>query len=58
MLDLLLLLELTQSGIGSPAFIGLLYPYMKRRAINYRAYKFTFLWTIAAVILLSIIPEK
>ncbi|MBN2868808.1 MAG: glycosyltransferase family 39 protein [Flavobacteriaceae bacterium] len=49
----------TQSGIWTiPAFIGLLYPYMKRRAIHYRAYKFTFLWTIAAVILLSIIPEK
>lgn len=49
----------TQSGIWTiPAFIGLLYPYMKRRAIHYRAYKFTFLWTIIAVILLSIIPEK
>lgn len=49
----------TQSGIWTiPAFIGLLYPYMKRRAIHYKAYKFTFLWTVIAVILLSIIPEK
>jgi len=31
---------------------------MKRRTIHYRAYKFTFLWTILAVVLLSIIPEK
>ncbi|RAJ12979.1 ArnT family glycosyltransferase [Olleya aquimaris] len=49
----------TQSGLWTiPAFISLLYPYLKRRAIHYKAYKFTFLWTIFAVILLSIIPEK
>lgn len=49
----------TQSGLWTiPAFISLLYPYLKRRVIHYKAYKFTFLWTIFAVILLSIIPEK
>ncbi len=49
----------TQSGLWTiPAFISLLFPYLKRRVIHYKAYKFTFLWTIFAVILLSIIPEK
>ncbi len=49
----------TQSGIWTiPAFIGLLYPYLKRRVSNLKAYNFSFLWTIFAVILLSIIPEK
>lgn len=49
----------TQSGIWTiPAFIGLLYPYMKSRVSNLKAYKFSFYWTILAVILLSIIPEK
>lgn len=49
----------TQSGIWTiPAFIGLLYPYLKSRVSNLKAYKFSFYWTIFAVILLSIIPEK
>ena len=49
----------TQSGIWTiPAFIGLLYPYLKTRVSNLKAYKFSFYWTIFAVILLSIIPEK
>jgi len=49
----------TQSGIWTiPAFISLLYPYMKSRVINLKAYQFTLLWTLIAVILLSIIPEK
>lgn len=48
-----------QSGIWTiPAFIGLLYPYMKSRVSNLKAYQFTLIWTLAAVILLSIIPEK
>lgn len=48
-----------QSGIWTiPAFISLLYPYMKRRVSNFRAYKFSFLWTIIAVILLSLVPTK
>ena len=49
----------TQSGIWTiPAFIGLLYPYLKNRVSDKKAYTFTFLWTILSVILLSIIPEK
>ena len=49
----------TQSGIWTiPAFIGLLYPYMKSRVRDLKAYKFTLLWTLLAVVLLSIIPEK
>lgn len=49
----------TQSGLWTiPAFISLLYPYLKRRVNHYKGYKLTFWWTIIAVILLSIIPEK
>lgn len=49
----------TQSGIWAiPAFISLLYPYLKSRVATKKAYKFSFLWTIFVVILLSIIPEK
>ena len=49
----------TQSGLWTiPAFVALLYPYMKSRASNLKAYRFSFYWTIFAVILLSIIPEK
>jgi len=48
-----------QSGIWTiPAFIGLLYPYLKSRVSNLKAYKFSLLWTLSAVILLSLIPEK
>lgn len=49
----------TQSGIWTvPAFIALFYPYLKNRVSNLKAYQFTLIWTLAAVILLSIIPEK
>lgn len=49
----------TQSGIWTiPAFIGLLYPYLKNRVVNKKGYQLTFFWTMASVILLSIIPEK
>lgn len=49
----------TQSGVWTiPAFIGLLYPYLKNRVIDKKAYLFTFLWTIISLLLLSIIPEK
>ncbi len=49
----------TQSGVWTiPAFIGLLFPYLKNRVRNKRAYLFTFLWTILSLVLLSIIPEK
>lgn len=49
----------TQSGVWTiPAFIALLYPYLKNKVSNKKAYYFTFLWTIISVILLSLIPEK
>jgi 4-amino-4-deoxy-L-arabinose transferase-like glycosyltransferase len=49
----------TQSGIWTiPAFISLLFPYLKTRVSNKKAYTFSFLWTILAVVLLSLIPEK
>ncbi len=49
----------TQSGVWTiPAFIGLLYPYLKNRVLNKKAYLFTFLWTVLSVVLLSLIPEK
>ena len=49
----------TQSGIWTiPAFIGLVYPYLKNRVSNLKSYQFSLLWTIFAVILLSVIPEK
>ncbi len=49
----------TQSGIWTiPAFISLLYPYLKNRVRHLKAYQFSLLWTLLAVVLLSIIPEK
>jgi 4-amino-4-deoxy-L-arabinose transferase-like glycosyltransferase len=49
----------TQSGIWSiPAFIGLLYPYLKNRVFFKKGYQFTLLWTLISVVLLSVIPEK
>ncbi|NRB58771.1 MAG: glycosyltransferase [Winogradskyella sp.] len=48
-----------QSGLWTiPAFISLLYPYLKSRVSHLKAYRFSFFWTIIAVILLSVIPEK
>ena len=49
----------TQSGVWTiPAFIGLLYPYLKNKVVDKKGYLFTFLWTMASLVLLSIIPEK
>jgi len=48
-----------QSGLWTiPAFIGLLYPYLKTRVSNLKVYQFTLLWTLLIVVLLSVIPEK
>lgn len=48
-----------QSGIWAiPALIGLIYPYISKRTTLKKQYQFSFLWTIIAVFLLSIIPEK
>jgi 4-amino-4-deoxy-L-arabinose transferase-like glycosyltransferase len=49
----------TQSGIWTvPALIGLIYPYLKNKVSNLKAYQFTLIWTLASVVLLSVIPEK
>jgi 4-amino-4-deoxy-L-arabinose transferase-like glycosyltransferase len=49
----------TQSGLWTiPAFISLIYPYLIKKVTHKKVYKFSFWWTISAVILLSIIPEK
>lgn len=49
----------TQSGLWTiPAFVSLLYPYLKTRVVHPKAYKFVFLWTLTAVVLLSLIPTK
>lgn len=48
-----------QSGLWTiPAFVALLYPYLKDKVFHKKGYQFSLLWTLAAVILLSIIPEK
>ena len=49
----------TQTGLWTiPAFMSLMYPYLIKRVDNKKAYQFSFWWTISAVILLSLIPEK
>nr|WP_315201296.1 hypothetical protein [uncultured Flavobacterium sp.] len=49
----------TQSGIWTvPALIALIYPYLKTRVSNLKTYQFTLIWTLASVVLLSIVPEK
>ena len=48
-----------QSGIWCiPAFISLLYPYLKNKVFFKKGYQFTLLWTLCSVFLLSVIPEK
>jgi 4-amino-4-deoxy-L-arabinose transferase-like glycosyltransferase len=49
----------TQSGLWTiPAFLSLLYPYLKDKVSNLKGYQFSILWVLISVILLSIIPEK
>lgn len=49
----------TQSGIWTiSALLALIYPYMKNKVSNLKAYNFTLLWTVLSLFLLSIIPEK
>lgn len=48
-----------QGGIWTiPALIGLLYPYLKDRVSDPKAYRLTLLWTLFSLLLLSLIPEK
>ena len=49
----------TQSGLWTiPAFIGLMYPYLRNKVSNPKAYQFSVIWVLSSLILLSIIPEK
>lgn len=49
----------TQSGVWTiPAFVSLLYPYLKSRVFHKKAYRFALFWTLASVVLLSLIPTK
>jgi 4-amino-4-deoxy-L-arabinose transferase-like glycosyltransferase len=49
----------TQSGLWTlPAFVALLFPYLRKRVKDPKAYLFSFLWTMLSVVLLSLIPEK
>lgn len=48
-----------QSGLWTvPAFIGLLYPYLKNKVLHKKAYRLTFWWTLFSLVLLSLVPEK
>jgi 4-amino-4-deoxy-L-arabinose transferase-like glycosyltransferase len=48
-----------QSGLWAiPSLIALIYPYLKSRVCNLKAYQFALLWTLLALVLLSAIPEK
>lgn len=40
------------------SFIALLYPFMIKRVDDKKAYRFSLFWTLSAVVLLSLIPEK
>lgn len=48
-----------QSGVWTIiAFVGLFYPYLRNRVFHKKGYTFTLIWTLASVVLLSLIPEK
>lgn len=48
-----------QTGLWTvPTLMGLLFPYMKKRIPDSNAYRLTFFWTVFALLLLSVIPEK
>jgi len=48
-----------QSGLWAiPSLIALSYPYMKKRVSNLKGYRFSVIWTVLSLVLLSIIPEK
>lgn len=49
----------TQSGVWTYfSFLALLYPFMIKRTEHKKMYQFSLFWTLAAVVLLSLIPEK
>jgi len=40
------------------ALIGMAYPYLKDKVSNKKAYKLTIIWTVASLVLLTILPAK
>jgi len=49
----------TQSGAWTiPALASLMYPYIKRNTRHKETYKFSWIWIIVSLVLLSVIPEK
>ena len=48
-----------QSGVWTYfSFLALLYPFMIKRVEDKKLYRFSLIWTMSVVILLSLIPEK
>jgi len=48
-----------QSGVWAYfSFLALLYPFMVKRVADKKLYRFSLIWTMSVVILLSLIPEK
>lgn len=48
-----------QSGLWTiPSVTALIYPWLKKRVENLKAYRFAFFWTMISVIFLSLVPEK
>ena len=48
-----------QSGIWAvPSFLALLYPLLKKQVSERKTYRFSLLWTLFSVALLTLIPEK
>jgi 4-amino-4-deoxy-L-arabinose transferase-like glycosyltransferase len=49
----------TQTGVWAiPALASLMYAYIKRKTSHKETYKFSWIWVIASLVLLSVIPEK
>jgi len=48
-----------QSGLWAlPSLVALCYPFMKTRVKDKSGYKFALIWTLAALVLMSLVPEK
>lgn len=48
-----------QSGLWTiPSLTALIYPYLRKKVGNIKAYRFAILWTMVSVVFLSLVPEK
>lgn len=48
-----------QMGVWSIfALVSLFFPYIKKKTLHFRSYKFLFWWTVICFVLLSLIPSK